>query len=468
VHAALALEPDGALPAGGRLSCPRAFVGAFRGDYYDALVAYRGLLDRQGYRPQPWSRRAYEPGWSSWGYRTDLTPARLRAVIPKLKALGLARVTIDEGWFGTYGDWQPRSQRFGAESIRDLVRELHRNGLSVDIYWVPLGVELGQLRHDGTHFGFAEVATAHPDWLILDAFGQPAGFVRRLAALCPALPEVQEYHRQLVRRFLGAWACDGQKLDNAFTVPACHNPKHHHRSPEDSVRAMGAVYRAVYETAREARPDGVTQICPCGTLPNLAWLPYMDQPIVADPWTSAQVRQRITVYKALFGADAPVSGDHVEMTGRRNTAQGLRMLGLDFASTIAVGGVPATRFVWPEEREETQDVFLTPEKELRWRRWLRLYWARRLAEGRFRHLYVHGVDAPEAYVVEKDGVMHYAFFAPERGVSWRHPVELRGLAPRPYRLRDYVAERELGVVRGPVATLAVGFEDALLIEARPQ
>jgi alpha-galactosidase len=58
-------------------------------------------------------------------------------------------------------------------------------------------------------------------------------------------------------------------------------------------------------------------------------------------------------------------------------------------------------------------------------------------------LYDIGFDRPEAHVVRKSANMYYAFYAPEfSGV-----VELRGLADRGYRIRDYVNGADLGVGR---------------------
>jgi len=45
---------------------------------------------------------------------------------------------------------------------------------------------------------------------------------------------------------------------------------------------------------------------------------------------------------------------------------------------------------------------------------------------------------------------------------------LRGLEGRRYRVRDYEAGRDLGVVEGPKATLGASFKDHLLLEARPE
>ena len=87
-----------------------------------------------------------------------------------------------------------------------------------------------------------------------------------------------------------------------------------------------------------------------------------------------------------------------------------------------------------------------------------------LPRGRYRgELYDIGFDKPETHAVEKDGRMHYAFYAP----SWQGAVELRGLGNGRYRLTDYVSGADLGVVTGPLARLQVQFEHYLLLEAAP-
>ena len=83
----------------------------------------------------------------------------------------------------------------------------------------------------------------------------------------------------------------------------------------------------------------MTQICPCGTPITFSLLPYTDQTVTADPTSSAQIRQRVKFYKALCGPRAAVFADHVELSDH----------GLDFASEIGVGGVPSTKFIWPDD-----------------------------------------------------------------------------------------------------------------------
>jgi alpha-galactosidase len=99
-----------------------------------------------------------------------------------------------------------------------------------------------------------------------------------------------------------------------------------------------------------------------------------------------------------------------------------------------------------------------------------------LSKGNFLNLYVYGFDVPEAYAIEKDGQMYYAFYAPTpsgtpdktaSSAHWTGEVELRGLAAKTYHVTDYVHHKDLGAVTGPTAKLNVDFTDHLLLEAAP-
>jgi alpha-galactosidase len=78
-------------------------------------------------------------------------------------------------------------------------------------------------------------------------------------------------------------------------------------------------------------------------------------------------------------------------------------------------------------------------------------------------LYDIGFDKPEAHVVEKSGRLYYAFYAP----AWSGDIALRGLAAASYRIRDYINDRDLGVVTKDRNHLNVKFEQHLLLEATP-
>jgi alpha-galactosidase len=80
---------------------------------------------------------------------------------------------------------------------------------------------------------------------------------------------------------------------------------------------------------------------------------------------------------------------------------------------------------------------------------------------------VYGYDVPEAYAIEKDGNMYYAFFA-EEGKSFAGEVELRGLKAGTYHVTDYVDGKDLGTVQadaGKVPRMKVEFNENLLVEA---
>jgi alpha-galactosidase len=212
----------------------------------------------------------------------------------------------------------------------------------------------------------------------------------------------------------------------------------------------------------------VTQACPCGTPPSLAWLPFIDQAVTADPVGAVQVRRRIKMYKALLGPEAAVYGDHVELSAMTPTGNGnWSEHGSDFASTLGTGGVLGTKFVWPDPGAKFQAVNLTPAKEEHWKKWIALYNEKMLSRGEFRDLYVYGYDVPEAYAIEKDGKMYYAFFAGKEEVPFKGFVELRGLRPGSYRVMDYVDGRDLGTVTagpGTIPQLQVDFKEHLLLE----
>lgn len=467
IRASLVWEPQATLKAGQVYSTPRTFVAVYSGDFYEPLRLYSLALQREGWTLPAPSKEAYNVSWCGWGYEFDVTPAQMLGVVPKLKELGIRWATLDDRWFENYGDWMPRPDTFPGDSIRKMVDDFHKQGILVQIWWLPLGVEDGQGRHRSHRYQVSRVAAQHRDWLILDASGKPARMARNLAALCPALPQVQEYHRKLTGRFIRDWGFDGHKLDNIFSVPACYNPAHAHRSPQESIYAMGEVYRTIFQTTRALKPEGVTQSCPCGTPPNLAWLPYLDQAVTADPVGSVQVRRRIKMYKALLGPQAAVYGDHVELTEIQRLAGKSLDVGKDFASTVGVGGVVGTKFVWPED-PRFPDVALTPEKETLWKKWMGIYNSTMLSRGTFLNLYTLGYDVPEGYAIEKDGKMYYAFFAPQPSASWKGEVELRGLRPGRYRVLDYENGKDLGTLDGRKPRLAAEFVHHLLLEASPE
>jgi alpha-galactosidase len=456
------------LKPGETYSTPRSFVSVFAGDFYEPLRIWSSVLQKEGWElPKP-SSEAYNVSWCGWGYEFNVTPAQMVGTIPKLKEMGIKWATLDDRWFDTYGDWNPRKETFPGDSIKKMTDDFHKEGMLAQLWWLPIGVEDGQGKWESHKYVVSKIVQEHPEWLVLDKNGKHARMTRGLAVLCPAVPEVRAYHKQLTEKFIRDWGFDGSKLDNIYSVPKCYNPAHHHKSPDDSVNAMGDIYKEIFETTRAIKPESVTQACPCGTPPSLAWLPFIDQAVTADPVGAVQVRRRIKMYKALLGPESAVYGDHVElsaMTRVGNTGD-WKEHGDDFASTIGAGGVVGTKFVWPDPGPKFNAVNLTAAKEEHWKKWIGVYNQKMLSKGEFLDLYVTGYDVPEAYAIAKDGKMYYAFFAPSDS-AWKGEVELRGLKPGKYSVSDYSEAKDLGTVEAAadgVAKLPAEFKEHLLLE----
>jgi alpha-galactosidase len=474
VETAVKISADVTLKPGESFSTPRTFVAVYRGDYFEPLSTWSHAVEKEGLTRPKNNDENYAISWCGWGYESNVTPKEMTDTIPKLKELGIHWATLDDRWFNNYGDWQPRSDTFPGDAIQKMVKDFHAQGMKVQLWWLPLAVEDGQFKYGDHKYIISDVVKEHPDWLILDEKGQHARMTRNLATLCPAVPEVREYYKHLTERFIRDWDFDGHKLDNIYSTPPCYNPKHHHKSPLDSVYAMGEIYKTIFESTRALKADSVTQSCPCGTPPSLAWLRYMDQAVTADPVGSVQVRRRMKMYKALLGPSAAIYGDHVELTRISGAnSDNEQDIGDDFASTLGTGGVLGTKFTWPDYGPKLKNVFLNPAKEEHWKKWIALYNQKMLSKGNFLDLYVYGYDSPEAYAIEKDGAMYYAFYAPQpAGKSpgspgkWTGEVELRGLASREYHVTDFVNAKDYGTVTGPTAKIKVDFVGSLLLEAK--
>jgi alpha-galactosidase len=470
VSAAIAFEGGAVLHPGEVFATPLTFVSVFHGDFYEPLSLYSKMLQKRGLSLAHPTNADYQANWCGWGYEMDFTPKQMLGTIPKLKELGLRWATLDAGWFKARGDWEPRADTFPGDSLQKAVKAYHDAGMHITLWWIPLVAEDGHGKDILNHRPYqrSKVVRDHPDWLILDKDGKPARATADLGALCPAVPEVQQYYKQLTERFIRDWDFDGHKLDFSYTVPACYNPKHHHKSPNDSIQAVGEVYKIILETTRALKPDSVTQACPCGTPPSLAWLPYIDQAVTADPVGSKQVRLRTKMYKALLGPEASVYGDHVELTEVQlsNTLHEVDK-GRDFASEVGVGAVLGTKFTWPDYGPKFKMVELTQEKQTHWKKWIDLYNAKMLSRGTFRNLYTYGYDSPEGYGIEKDGRMYYAFYTPEKGQRWSGEIELRGLKPGRYQVVDYENGKQFGVIDSNNPKLKVSFDEHLLLETSP-
>lgn len=449
-HAELALSfhTGQVLKPGQSLATFRSFAAVHQRDYFQALRDYSQAMQAQGVKFQPAPASAFEPIWCAWGYGRTFTPTQVLGALPVVKKLGFSWVGVDDGWQSSDGDWNLVKTKFpnGDADMRSLVDQIHAQGFRAQLWWAPLTAKPD-----------SELAQKHPEELLLNADGskQKISYWNDWY-LCPANPAVIEHHRQLVIKMMRDWNYDGLKLDGQHMngVPPCFNPAHRHARPEESVEDLAKFFQMIYDTAKSIKPDALVEWCPCGTAFNFYNLPNFNMSVASDPRGSWQVRTKGKSLKALHGDSTAYFGDHVELSDGHQ----------DFASTLGIGGVVGTQFTWPEGSGRRNNYDLTPEKEAIWLKWVSLYKEKMLSQGEYRgDLYDIGFDRPEAHAIAKGGSMYYAFYAPD----YQGKVELRGLDRRSYKIVDYDNGRDLGTVKGPVATMDVQFAKHLLLEADP-
>jgi alpha-galactosidase len=448
-HATVAVEfkHDQVLKPGATLATFRTFVAVHQGDYFQTLRDYREIMIAQGIHFDASPDSAFGPIWCAWGYGRKIKPSQIYNALPIVKKLGFTWVTLDDGWQTAQGDWFLQPQKFpnGDADMKALVDKIHAEGFKAQLWWAPLAADPG-----------TKLVTQHPEMLLLNADGskQKISYWNSWY-LCPADPAVVAYHQAIVRKAIGEWGFDGLKLDGQHmnAAPPCYNPAHKHARPEESVEGMPKFFQALYETARQVKPEALVEFCPCGTAYSFFTLPFLNMSVASDPESAYQVRTKGKTLKALQGDTVAYFGDHVDMVKD------------DFASTVGVGGVVGTNFTWPEGSADKKRGDLTPAREKNFEKWMRIYKEKMLSRGEYAGtLYDIGFDKPETHAVRKDGNMYYAFFAPD----WSGKITLRGLSDKVYHVTDYVDGKDLGTVHGPAATLDVHFEKHLLLEAKPE
>jgi alpha-galactosidase len=438
------------LKPGDTLNTFRTFVSVHNGDCYNSLCLYREIMERQGFEFKKTPIADLGTEWCAWAFERNFTLDQISTALPKVKELGMKWVVLDMGWYKTIGDYSPNFKfPKGDEDIKKFVDKVHSYGLKIQLWWMPLAVEPN-----------SELMAEHSGYLSQNTDGSPQymPLFFKTFYLCAADPQVQEYSRQLVIKFM-KWGFDGLKIDgnNQNCVPLCFNPDHHHSRPEESVEAIPAFYKTIFDAALSVNPEAKIEICPCGTNQSFFLMPYMNETVASDPHTSWQIRLKGKVLRAL-NPYALFYGDHVELSDDK----------CDFASTVGVGGTIGSKFVYPPGaylNSENGDISLTPEKEKIWKKWIDIYSNNMLSKGKYcGNLYDIGFDRPETHAIMKEDTVYYAFYASK----FKGDIELRGLQNKKYKIVDYENNIELGAAKGPVSKINVSFEKHLLIKVEPK
>ncbi len=440
------------LKPGENLNTFKTFVAVHHGDHFRALTEYSRFMSTRGIEFKDPPRDAYETIWCGWGYEKEFTMDQFYGTFPEIQKLGLEWVVLDYGWDTGVGDYYLPKDKFpnGDADMRKVVEKIHAIGAKAQLWWMPLSA-----------YPCTDMFQKHNENLLLNQDESPV-YIEfwRSFFLCPATEEVRNITREFVIKAFKDWGYDGLKIDgnNLNTVPPCYNPQHHHAYPEESVEKLPALFKMIYETALSIKPNAVIEICPCGTNQSFYILPYMNQAVASDPHNSWQIRHKGKTLHALTRSKVAFFGDHVELSDDKS----------DFASTVGIGGVIGTKFVWPvgvHMNQESGDVSLTPEKEKEWAKWIKIYKDHMLSMATYRgELYDIGYDRPETHAIQKGSTMYYAFYAP----NYEGEVELRGLDKRTYQITDYERQINLSKVKGPLGKLKVKFNKHLLIKVEPK
>ncbi len=427
-------------------------IGVHNGDYFNGLTNYASIMADRGFEmlEVEESDPVYGAVWCGWGLGPDFTQEQMTGMIPTLEDLNFNVITVDDGWFESYGDFVPKSTIFpgGDEDVAKFTEKFHDQGYPIKLWFTP-GV------------GGAITMERHPDWFLKDINGEMVGVdrfgVKRNAAfLCPALPEVQNYYKELVALVINKWGFDGFKMDFEITnaMGECYATDHGHSSPEESFEALPVLFKIISDESRKYKPKAILEMCPCGMFPSFYKMPYYNQPVASDPNTTWQIRHRGKTIKALMGPRTAYYGDHIERFYENN----------NFASMLGVGGIPGSKFVAIETDDgflgKKYPVYLDSGRRKNFETWLKVYKENRLASGEYLNLYDIAYDKPEAHVVRKNDTLYYAFYADE----WNGEVEFRGLADKEYEIIDYVNGKQIGKIKGG-SKLKVAFNDHLLVKA---
>ena len=440
--------PGKTIAAGAALEMGQSFLIVHTGDYYSGLRGYKKAMEHLGVVMQTdISDRSYELRWESWGWAFDWTMDLIINKLDQLKAAGVQQITLDDAWYDHAGDWQLNPEKFpnGEADMIRLVKEIHDRGMSALLWWRPC---------DGGRDGSA-LCREHPDYFVMHEDGSiakiggpgkkdtsdwcmTAGYI-----LCPGSEGAVASTVDFVNRAMNVWGFDGFKGDFVWSMPKCYNPAHHHAYPEESTERQTEFYKAAHDAMVANDPDVFNMLCHCGAPQDFYGLQYMTQVITADPTSLDQTRTRLKAYKALMGDNFPISTDHCQIW---------------YSTTVGTGGVLIEKVAFVGEEEEYYE------------RWLKIAAREQLHKGRFvGDLYSYGFDPYETYVVEKDGVMHYAFYRDgKRYLPDGYPdIELKGLDPdKMYRIVDYVNDRVVATnLMGDNAVFSTRFSKDLLVKA---
>ena len=438
--------PGKTIAANTTVEAGESFVAVHKGDYFVGLRDYKNAME---YIDVVMPSRenipdsSYDLRWESWGWGSNWTIDLIIGKLDDLQTAGVKQITLDDGWYTNAGDWNLSPSKFpnGVADAQRLTNAIHAHGMTAILWWRPCDGGIS-----------SNLVQQHPEYFVKDASGSlarlpiPGGSGTNPSlgyALCPASTGAINSQIAFINRAMNTWGFDGFKADYVWSMPKCYNIAHDHLRPEESTELQAEFYRTSYEAMCTNNPNVFNLLCNCGTPQDYYSLPYMTQVATADPTSIDQTRRRVKAYKALLGDYYPVTTDHNSLW---------------YATTIGTGAVLI----------EKRAMLGSDWNE--YVRWLNIANTEQLHRGRFiGDLYSYGFDPYETYVIEKNGVMYYAFYrdGTKFTVDGYPAIELKGLdSSKMYRIVDYVNDRVVATnLTGENMSFTNRFSDYLLVKA---
>lgn len=435
--------PGENIAAGSTVDAGESIVVVHSGDYYSGLRGYKEGMEHVGVTMQTIvaDSQSFDLRWEAWGWGTNWTVDLIIGILDQLEAVGIKQVTVDDGWYENAGDWDLDPSKFpnGNSDMIRLVDAIHDHGMTAILWWRPCD--------GGTN---STLYQEHPEYFVENENGSTANLLAPGGtnlglnyALCPGSQGAIESQVAFINTAMNTWGFDGFKGDYVWSMPKCYNEEHNHAYPEESTEKQAELYRTAWEAMVANDADCFNLLCNCGTPQDYYSLQYVTQVATADPTSLDQTRRRVKAYKALMGDSFPVTTDHNEIW---------------YPSAVGTGAVLI------EKRA------LTGTNLEEYERWLTIADTVQLHRGQFiGDLYSYGFDPYETYVVDKDGIMHYAFYrdGSKYAPTGNPDIELKGLDPdKMYRIVDYVNDRVVATnLMGDEATFSCSFSSYLLVKA---
>lgn len=437
--------PGKALAVNTDTAVGQSFIIVHSGDYYCGLRGYKNAMECLDVIMPTLSAdsQSYDLRWESWGWGSNWTIDLILGKLDDLQAAGVKQITLDDGWYTNAGDWTLSPSKFpnGVTDALRLTNAIHAHGMTAVLWWRPCDGGIN-----------STLAQQHPEYFVKNSDGSlarlpiPGGSGTNPSlgyALCPCSSGAIASQIDFIDRAMNDWGFDGFKADYVWSLPKCYNTAHNHAYPEESTEKQAEFYKTGYEAMKENDPDVFNLLCNCGTPQDYYSLPYMTQVATADPTSKDQTRRRVKAYKALLGDYYPVTTDHNEIW---------------YATTVGTGSVLI----------EKRAMLGADWNE--YVRWLNIANTEQLHKGQFvGDLYSYGFDPYETYVVQKGGVMYYAFYRDgNKFTTTGYPeIELKGLdSSKMYRIVDYVNDRIVATnLTGDNMSFTNHFSDYLLVKA---